>query len=379
MPTADELPLQGYHHVELAVGNAKQAMHYYRSVLGFAPIAYAGPETGVRDRVSWVVAQGAVRFVLSAGLSPDHPLVRHHATHGDGVTDIAFAVPDVDSAFAAAVERGATPVEEPQVRTDDHGKVVDAAIGAYGDTLHRLIDASAYDGAFLPGFRSVATPGRSTPLEPIYELPDDGAVGVADLDHIVANVELGKMDEWVRFYERIMGFSQLVHFDDEAISTEYTALMSKVLWDGQGRIKLPINEPAPAKKKSQIEEFLDYYGGPGVQHMALSTADIVSTVSALRERGVRFMRVPETYYEDVARRLDWSEIGEDIERLAEHGILVDQDDEGYLLQLFTEPIGDRPTMFFELIERHGSYGFGLGNFKALFEAIEREQAARGNL
>lgn len=377
--TADHLPLQGYHHVELAVGNAKQAMHYYRAVFGFTPVAYAGPETGVRDRVSWVLEQGRIRFVLSAGLSPDHELVRHQAAHGDGVVDVAFAVPEVEAAFAAAVERGAQALAEPRVETDDHGKVARAAIAAYGDTRHSLIDSSAYEGAFLPGYRPVATPGRPAPTEPVYRLPDAGGVGAHDIDHIVANVELGRMDEWVEFYKRIMGFSQLVHFDDEAVSTEYTALMSKVLWDGEGRIKLPINEPARGKKKSQIEEFLDYYGGPGVQHMALATDDIVATVSALRERGVRFMRVPEAYYADVARRLDWSEISEDLDRLAEHGILVDQDEEGYLLQLFTEPVGDRPTLFYELIERHGSYGFGLGNFKALFEAIEREQAARGNL
>lgn len=379
MPTTDDLALHGYHHIELAVGNAKQAMHYYRTVFGFTPVAYAGPETGVRDRASWVLEQGRIRLVVSAGLSPDHELVRHQATHGDGVIDVAFSVPDIDTAFAAAVARGARPAEEPRVLTDDHGKVVIAAIHAYGETLHRLIDSSAYDGPFLPGYRPVATPQRPTAVEPVHELPEPGSVGVGDIDHVVANVERGQMEAWASFYERIMGFAQLVHFDDQAISTEYTALMSKVLWDGEGRVKLPINEPAEGAKKSQIEEFLEYYGGPGVQHMALATDDIVATVAALRDRGARLMRVPDSYYEDVAARLDWSEIGEDLERLRAHGILVDQDDEGYLLQLFTEPVGDRPTLFYEIIERHGSRGFGLGNFKALFEAIEREQAARGNL
>ena len=379
MSDHDAMPLLGYAHLEFWVGNAKQAAHYYRTAFGFTPVAYAGPETGVRDRCSWVLEQGDIRFVVTAGLGPDSDIVAHQALHGDGIRDVAFAVPDAEAAFAAALERGAEPAVEPHVLDDDHGKVVVASIRAYGDTIHSFVDASNYAGAFLPGYRALEDAGQAGSLKPRWTVPAGRGVGLRTVDHVVANVELGAMGTWASFYERIMGFRQLVHFDDAAISTEYTALMSKVLWDGEGRIKLPINEPAEGRKKSQIEEYLDYYGSPGVQHLALATDDIVGTVSALRDNGVRFMRVPETYYRDVRERLDWSAIDADLAVLAEHDVLVDADEEGYLLQIFTEPVQDRPTVFYEVIERHGSRGFGVGNFKALFEAIEREQAARGNL
>jgi 4-hydroxyphenylpyruvate dioxygenase len=376
----DLMPIQGYHHIEFYVGNAKQAAHYYRTAWGFTPVAYAGPETGVRDRASWVLEQGGIRFVLTAGLDPEHEVVRHQTLHGDGVKDVAFAVPDAESAYAVALERGAVGVREPEVLEDDQGKVVVAAIQAYGDTVHSFVDASNYSGTFMPGYRALDEAAAAAGgLKPLWTVPPGQDVGLEIVDHVVANTELGKMNELVAYYADIMGFSQLVHFDDEAISTDYTALMSKVLWDGEGRIKLPINEPAEGKKKSQIEEYLDFYKSPGVQHMALATQDIVATVSRLRANGVRFMRVPDTYYDDVRQRLDWDTIDQDLARLAEHNILVDQDDEGYLLQIFTEPVQDRPTVFYEVIERHGSRGFGVGNFKALFEAIEREQDARGNL
>ena len=375
----DLMPLQGYHHVEFYVGNAKQAAHYYRTAFGFTPVAYAGPETGVRDRASWVLAQNDIRFVLTAGLSPDHQAVRHHRDHGDGVKDVAFAVPDAEDAFRVAVERGAEPHREPQVVEDEGGKVVHSAIKAYGETIHSFIDASNYGGAFLPGYQPVGPDAESEGARTALTALPGTPTGLQSVDHIVANVELGKMDQWVDFYADIMGFSQLVHYDDDAISTEYSALMSKVLWDGQGRIKFPINEPAQGKKKSQIEEYLDYYHAPGVQHLALATDDIVATVAALRANGVRFMRVPDEYYDDVRERLDWSTIDQDLDKLRDANVLIDADDEGYLLQLFTEPVQDRPTVFYEVIERHGSRGFGEGNFKALFQAIEREQAARGNL
>jgi 4-hydroxyphenylpyruvate dioxygenase len=378
--TSELMPIQGYHHIEFYVGNAKQAMHYYRTAFGFTPIAYAGPETGVRDKASWVLRQGDITWVVSAGLTPDSEIATHHHTHGDGVRDIALAVPDAEAAYAMAVERGAVGVSEPTVIEDEHGKVVIAQIEAYGDTIHSFVDASEHSGPFLPGYRAISdsptdSQGVSTPLY----APAGQSIGLGFIDHVVANTHLGGMDELASFYAEIMGFSQLVHYDDEAISTEYSALMSKVLWDGTGRIKLPINEPAAGKKKSQIEEYLDFYGSAGVQHLALHTDDIVATVQQLRANGVRFMRVPDTYYAEQRGRMDWSEIAEPIEALAEQNILIDTDDEGYLLQIFTEPVQDRPTVFFEIIERHGAKGFGEGNFKALFEAIEREQDLRGNL
>jgi 4-hydroxyphenylpyruvate dioxygenase len=369
----DPLALQGYDHVEFHVGNAKQAAHYYRTAFGFTPVAYAGPETGVRDRCSWVLEQGDIRFVVTGALDPDHPIASHQLRHGDGVRDVAFRVPDAAAAFTTAVDRGATGVRAPAVRESDDGKVVVATVAAYGDTLHSFVERDAYDGVHLPGYE------RLRDGEGPFEAPIGESVGLTGVDHVVGNVELGQMSTWSAWYERVLGFTQLVHYDDEQISTEYTALMSKVLWDGEGRIKLPINEPATGIRKSQIAEFLEYHRGPGVQHLALATDDIVATVATMRRRGVRFMQVPETYYADVRTRLDWGAIDAEVSQLAEHGILVDADDEGYLLQIFTEPVGDRPTLFYEIIERHGSRGFGVGNFKALFEAIELEQARRGNL
>ena len=363
----DLMPILGYDALEFYVGNARQAAHYYRTAFGFDVVAYAGPETGVRDKSSFVLQQNNVRFVLTAGLGPDSEIVQHQALHGDGVRDVAFTVPDAEAALAVAVERGAVPYRQPESLEDEHGKVVVSAIKAYGDTIHTFVDRSNYSGAYLPGY------------QPTKHWSPAQATGIRLVDHVVCNVELGRMDEWAEYYANIMGFTQLHHFSDEQIATEYTALMSKVLWDGEGRIKLPINEPADGKKKSQIEEFLDYYRSAGVQHMALATDDIVTTVTAMRDNGVRFLRVPGTYYEDLRRRLDWSLIDADIDQLADLGILVDQDEEGYLLQIFTKNVQDRPTVFFEIIERHGSAGFGVGNFKALFEAIEREQGERGNL
>jgi 4-hydroxyphenylpyruvate dioxygenase len=365
----DPMPILGYDYIEFYVGNAKQAAHYYGSIFGFAASAYAGPETGLRDRASYVMEQGDIRFVLTAGMSPRSEVSRHQLEHGDGVKDVAFGVLDAEEAFGVAVSRGAEPHREPTVHEDESGKIVTASIKAYGETIHTFVDRSNYSGAFFPGYRpDVET--SFLQFEP---------KGLRLVDHVVANVELGAMDRWAGFYADVMGFSQLVHFDDEAISTEYTALMSKVLWDGDGRIKLPINEPADGKKKSQIEEYLDFYRGPGVQHMALLTDDIVDTVSRMRAAGIKFLRVPDEYYEQMRERLDWSTIDADLETLAEHRILIDQDDEGYLLQLFTNSVQDRPTVFYEVIERHGSRGFGLGNFKALFQALEHEQGARGNL
>ncbi|MBT8213010.1 MAG: 4-hydroxyphenylpyruvate dioxygenase [Acidimicrobiia bacterium] len=363
----DLMPLKGYDYIEFYVGNALQAAHYYRTAFGFDVVGYAGPETGVRDRASYVLEQNDLRFVVTAGLHPGHEITEHHHKHGDGVKDVAFSVPDAEQAFEVALERGATGSRKPEVLEDEHGRIVISAIHAYGDTIHSFVDRSGYQGVFMPGYRVVE------------DRPPAVSIGLRYVDHVVCNVELGAMDQWANYYAQIMGFTQLHHFDDEAISTDYTALMSKVLWDGEGRIKLPINEPADGKKKSQIEEYLDFYHAPGVQHMALATDDIVATITAMREAGVKFLEVPDTYYEDLKQRLDWSTIDADLDELAQLGVLVDQDDEGYLLQLFTENVQERPTVFYEVIERHGSRGFGLGNFKALFEAIERAQAERGNL
>lgn len=364
---SDLMPILGYDAIEFYVGNARQAAHYYRTAFGFDVVGYTGPEHGVRDRCSYVLEQNNIRFVLTAGLTPDSEIVQHHARHGDGVRDVAFSVPNAEQAFAMAIERGAKAFSEPTSSEDEHGKVVTAAIEAYGDTIHTFVDRSNYSGVYLPGYRPT---NHQRPAEP---------TGLRMIDHVVCNVELGSMNQWAKFYADILGFSQLHHFDDEAISTEYTALMSKVLWDGEGRIKLPINEPAEGKKKSQIEEYLDFYGSAGVQHMALATDDITATVAAMRANGVRFLSTPSAYYDDLRERLDWTSIDADLDTLAELGILVDQDEEGYLLQIFTKSVQDRPTVFYEVIERHGSRGFGVGNFKALFEAIERDQAERGNL
>ena len=362
----DFMPLMGIDHVEYYVGNARQAAFYYTKAFGFTVTAYAGPETKQRDRASWLCEQGDVRYVFTGAMSPDSFIARHVLEHGDGVRDVALRVPDAADAHAQALSRGAKSVLEPTVLEDEHGKVVKASIEAYGDTVHSFIERENYSGPFLPGYR-VEEP-----------FPDDGPpVGIKAIDHVVANVELGKMNEMVEYYANILGFAQLVHFRDDQISSEYTALMSKVMWDGNGRVKFPINEPAPGKKKSQIEEYLDFYRSPGVQHIAMATDDIVQAVSALRARGMRFIRVPETYYESLWDRIgDIDEDQKEIERL---GILADRDEEGYLLQIFTKIVQDRPTVFYEVIERHGSRGFGLGNFKELFLAIEREQEERGNL
>ncbi|MEX2549783.1 MAG: 4-hydroxyphenylpyruvate dioxygenase [Nitriliruptoraceae bacterium] len=363
-----ELPLLGYDAIGFQVGNARQAAHFYRTAFGFRQIAYAGPETGVHDAVSYVLEQGDIRYVLTAGLTPEHPAVRHQARHGDGIHDIAFRVPDATAAFHAAVERGATPLHAPETVGDTYGQVTIASIAVYGDTVHSFVERDDYHGVHLPGFVPVdggPLADRSPP------------VGLRAIDHVVANVPHGEMEPWTAFYERILGFRELRHFDDETIATGYTALMSKVLADGDGRIKLPINEPANGVRRSQIQEYLDAYAGPGVQHLALTTDDIVATVRALRARGVGFLAVPETYYADARERV--GEVDESWADLAELGILVDRDGEGYLLQLFTEPVQDRPTIFYEIIQRHGARGFGVGNFRSLFEAIERAQAQRGNL
>jgi 4-hydroxyphenylpyruvate dioxygenase len=368
--STDFMPLEGVDHLELWVGNATQAAYFYEHAMGFTPVAYAGLETGVRDRVSWVLEQGRVRFVVTAPLGPGGEIAEHVRRHGDGVRTVALVVPDADKAWVEATGRGAVSAAEPSESVDDDGVLRTAAIRTYGETIHRFVDRSDYRGRFAPGYRAIdAAPGRAA--------PDGGGVGIRDIDHIVGNVELGRMQEWVRYYEDVFGMTEMIHFSDEDISTEYSALMSKVCVDGSGRVKLPINEPATGRRRSQIEEYLDYYGSPGVQHVALVTDDIVSTVDQLRARGLGFLTVPGSYYEDATGRV--GEILEsygDLERL---GILVDRDDEGYLLQIFTRPVQNRPTVFFEIIQRKGSRGFGAGNFRALFEAIEREQALRGNL
>jgi 4-hydroxyphenylpyruvate dioxygenase len=361
----DTFPINGTDYIEFYVGNAKQASQYYQSAFGFQLIAYRGPETGTRDRASYLLTQGKIRFVLTSPLGPDGDIADHVRKHGDGVRDIALWVDDARDAYAKAVERGAVSAYTPRVQKDDAGEIVSAGIKIYGDTIHSLVERKNYRGAFFPGFE---------PREPRYRAKPTGLLYV---DHCVGNVELGKMNEWVGFYERVMGFKNLVSFDDEDISTEYSSLMSKVMANGNERIKFPINEPAQGKKKSQIDEYLDFYRGPGVQHLALATDDIIATVSSLRDRGIEFLHAPSTYYDTLQKRV--GTIDEPLERLRELGILVDRDPDGYLLQIFTKPVEDRPTLFYEIIERKGARSFGKGNFKALFEAIEREQALRGNL
>ena len=361
----DTFPINGTDYIEFYVGNAKQSAIYYRATFGFELVAYRGPETGVRDRASYLLQQDKIRLVLTSPLGPEGPIAQHIALHGDGVRDIAFWVDDARDAHAKAVERGARSIQAPTVAKDDKGEVVVAAIATYGDTIHSIVERKGYQGLFLPGF--VPMTSEFVPA----------SVGLKYVDHCVGNVELGKMNEWVGFYERVLGFTNILTFDDKTISTEYSALMSKVMSNGNGRIKFPINEPAAGKKKSQIDEYLDFYRGPGVQHIAIATNDIVKTVRTLRSRGVEFLRVPKTYYDTVLDRV--GKIDEDLAPLAELGILVDRDDEGYLLQIFTKPVQDRPTLFYEIIQRKGAKSFGAGNFKALFEAIEREQALRGNL
>src|SRR5690349_17779 len=363
---ADFLPLNGTDYVEFYVGNARQAAHYYRSAFGMQLIAYRGPETGTRDRSSYMVQQGKIRFMLTTPLQPEGPVADHVRLHGDGVHEIALWVDDAASAYRETAKRGARGILEPTVFSDEHGEVKISAIAAYGDTIHSFIERKNYRGVFLPGFRAVE--GEDTVARP---------VGLKHIDHMVGNVGWNQMNAWVDFYRDVMGFQLYQHFDDQDISTEYSALMSKVMSNGNGRVKFPINEPAEGKRKSQIEEYLEFYHGPGVQHIAMGTDDIISTVSKLRHQGVDFLRVPTTYCENLEQRC--GTIDEPIDKLAELGILVDRDDEGYMLQIFTKPVEDRPTLFYEIIQRKGSRSFGKGNFKALFEAIEREQALRGNL
>jgi len=363
---ADFLPLNGTDYVEFYVGNAKQAAYYYRAAFGMKLVAYRGPETGTRDRASYVLQQDKIRFVLTTPLQPEGLITEHIKLHGDGVREIALWVDDAESAYVETTRRGARGVQEPTTLEDEHGQVRISAIAAYGDTVHTFVERKNYRGAFLPGFRLIE--GQDPVARP---------VGLKYIDHMVGNVGWGQMNAWVGFYCDIMGFQLYQHFDDNDISTEYSALMSKVMSNGNGRVKFPINEPAVGKKKSQIEEYLEYYHGPGVQHIAMATDNIIETVSKLRDQGIEFLRVPTTYYEDLEKRC--GKIDEPVDRLADLGILVDRDDEGYMLQIFTKPVEDRPTLFFEVIQRKGSRSFGKGNFKALFESIEREQALRGNL
>lgn len=361
----DFLPLLGTDHVELYVGNAKQAAHYYMSAWGFQPLAYAGLETGLKDRVSYVVQQDKIRLVLTSPLKPGGPINRHIDAHGDGVKVIALWVDDASRSYRETTSRGAKSYMEPRTLSDEQGEVVLSGIHTYGETVHVFVERRNYNGPFMPGYR---------PWTPYYR-PE--STGLKYIDHMVGNVGWNEMNTWCDFYARVMGFAQLVSFDDKDISTEYTALMSKVMSNGNGRIKFPINEPADGRKKSQIEEYIDFYNGAGVQHMALATDNIIETVTALRNRGVEFLQVPATYYEDVLDRV--GAIDEKLEPLRDLGILVDRDDEGYLLQIFTKPVLDRPTLFIEIIQRKGAQSFGKGNFKALFEAIEREQESRGTL
>src|SRR5579863_8869729 len=362
----DFLPLNGTDYVEFYVGNARQSAYYYRSAFGFRLVAYQGPETGVRDRASYVVVQDKIRFVLTTALGPDHAINDHVRQHGDGVHDIALWVDDAESAWRETTRRGARTVREPETLRDQFGEVRVASIGIYGDTIHTFVERRNYKGAFLPGFQ--ATEADDSVARP---------VGLKYIDHMVRNVGWGEMERWVNFYRDVMGFRMFKHFDDKDISTEYSALMSKVMSNGNERVKFPINEPAEGKRKSQIEEYLEFYHGPGVQHIAMATNDILHTVGELRKQGVEFLRVPNTYYDELLART--GPIDEPIAALRELGILVDRDDEGYMLQIFTRPVEDRPTLFFEVIQRKGSRSFGKGNFKALFEAIEREQALRGNI
>ena len=361
----DFLPLLGTDYVELYVGNAKQSAHFYKAAFGFQSEAYAGLETGVKDRVSYVLKQDKIRLVLTTPLTEGGPINEHINKHGDGVKVVALWVEDATKAWEETTKRGARSFMKPTAEEDDFGKVIRSGIHTYGETVHIFVERKAYDGAFLPGFKKWESHYNPSPT------------GLKFIDHMVGNVDWDEMNTWCEFYAKVMGFAQIISFDDKDISTDYTALMSKVMSNGNGRIKFPINEPAEGKKKSQIEEYIDFYNGPGVQHIAVATDDIVVTVSAMRDRGVEFLYVPDNYYDDLLERVGI--IDEDVEILKQHGILIDRDDEGYLLQLFTKPVVDRPTMFFEIIQRKGAQSFGKGNFKALFEAIEREQGNRGTL
>jgi len=361
----DTFPINGTDFIEFYVGNAKQAAHFYRRTFGYNIVAYRGPETGTRDRASYMLEQGNVRLVLTTPLRPDSEIATHVHKHGDGVKDIALWVDDARRAFQLAVERGAKPAYEPKSLVDEQGEVVIAAIHTYGETIHSLVERKNYKGPFMPGFVPFAGKGGGE------------GVGLKYIDHCVGNVELGAMNKWVKYYADVLGFTQLISFDDKTISTEYSALMSKVVANGNGRIKFPLNEPAKGKKKSQIDEYLEFYQGPGCQHIAIATDNIIDTVTRLRDNGVEFLRVPGTYYDTVIERV--GHIDEDLAPLRDLGILVDRDEEGYLLQIFSKPMEDRPTLFYEIIQRKGAKSFGAGNFKALFEALEREQDLRGNL
>lgn len=371
----DPFPVTGWDAIVFVVGNATQAAHYYQAAWGMELEAYQGPETGQRDHKSFVLRSGSIRFVLNGAVSPDSPLIAHHAKHGDGVVDISLEVPDVDRCIAQAKAAGARVVREPENLTDEYGTVRIASIGTYGETVHtlvqRVVDGVTYAGPYLPGYVPASSTWVKRPGAPkrLFQA----------LDHIVGNVELGRMDEWVAFYNRVMGFVNMAEFIGDDIATDYSALMSKVVANGNHRVKFPLNEPAVGKRKSQIDEYLEFYNGPGAQHLALATNDIIRTVDELRANGVEFLDTPDSYYEDPELRARIGEVRAPIEELQKRKILVDRDEDGYLLQIFTKPLGDRPTVFFELIERHGSLGFGKGNFKALFEAIEREQERRGNL
>ena len=366
--TTDVFPVKGVDYLQFLVGNAKQAAHYYSTAFGMKCVAYRGPEQGYRDHAEYVLVSGAARFLITGAVHAGAPGSDHVAKHSDGISDIALAVPDVDKAFAHAVSAGARPVTEPHDVSDEHGTVRVAAIAAYGDTIHSLVDRSRYDGPFLPGFVTRA-PIVAPPAKRYFQA----------VDHVVGNVELGKMDEWVEFYRRVMGFTNMAEFIGDDIATDYSALMSKVVADGTRKVKFPLNEPAVSRRKSQIDEYLEFYGGPGAQHVAVATNDIITTVDAMRAAGVEFLDTPDSYYDDPSLCGRIGEVRAPIEELKKRRILVDRDEDGYLLQIFTKPVQDRPTVFFELIERHGSLGFGKGNFKALFEAIEREQELRGNL
>jgi 4-hydroxyphenylpyruvate dioxygenase len=364
-PSADPFPVTGWDAITWACGNATMTAAWYQSVFGMALEAYSGPETGNRDHHAYVLRSGGIRFVVKGASTPSSWIADHHRRHGDGVIDVALEVPDVDKCVAQARRTGAKVVDEPHDVSDSWGTVRLASIAAYGETVHTLVDRSRYNGPYLPGYVA-----RSGPhAEPVFSA----------LDHVVGNVELGQMDEWVEFYNRVMGFTNMAEFVGDDIATKYSALMSKVVASGNHRVKFPLNEPAPARKKSQIDEYLEFYAGAGVQHLALATPDILSTVDTLRERGLQFLATPDSYYTDDALRARIGQVRVPVAELQSRGILVDRDEDGYLLQIFTKPIGDRPTVFFEFIERHGSLGFGKGNFKALFEAIEREQELRGNL
>jgi 4-hydroxyphenylpyruvate dioxygenase len=368
---SDVFPVTGWDAIVFVVGNATQTAHYYQSAWGMELVAYSGPENGNRDHKSFVLKSGSIRFVVNGAVDPDSPLADHHRRHGDGVVDIALEVPDVDKCIAQARKAGATVVREPEDVTDEHGTIRVAAIATYGETRHTLVDRSRYDGPYLPGYVTAASSHVKREGEPkrLFQA----------LDHIVGNVELGHMDAWVEFYNKVMGFTNMAEFIGDDIATDYSALMSKVVANGNHRVKFPLNEPAIAKRKSQIDEYLEFYRGAGAQHLAVATNDILASVDALRANGVEFLETPDSYYEDPELRARIGKVRVPIEELQQRKILVDRDEDGYLLQIFTKPLGDRPTVFFELIERHGSLGFGKGNFKALFEAIEREQEARGNL